>query len=296
MPRPQPKVYTPSRRLDMPPPHCRGETMTLRVRMSEASPEWSAINLTRAHSPFSFTTKEEAMRVGSPSTCEDTGAKEELEASLEQRHAEGDGLEGQSCGDPGGEGGGCRGDVVHGLENLKEDTVELLVDLPTAKAERDGAVDDAATAILAKPNLEKALPDANVEVISLRGRQLEADSSLHCLAEQGEQSKERASMLLAKLTAASFEVEALRAQVIDPGVDGAESRAELDAVRGEVSLLCGSREAKLFSESEVAWAKVMRLQAELKGGNAQSSRSVSANCRSSIVAKYLRSYVHRQRE
>ncbi|KAL6008861.1 hypothetical protein ACLOJK_022087 [Asimina triloba] len=106
-------------------------------------------------------------------------------------------------------------------ERLKEDIVGLLTDLAATKVERDEAVDDAEATILAKQDLEKALLDANVEMISLQGQQLEADSSLHCLADQGEQ---------------------------------VGSRAELDAARGEVSFLRGQvallglREAKLLSD------------------------------------------------
>ncbi|KAL6006893.1 hypothetical protein ACLOJK_032389 [Asimina triloba] len=124
-------------------------------------------------------------------------------------------------------------------ECLKEDTVRLLADLVAAKAEQDEAVNDVAAAILAKQDLEKALSDTNMEVISLQGRQLEADSSLHCLVEQGKQAMERASMLSTELAAARSEVEALRAQVVDSGVNGVKSRADLDAVRGEVSLMPG---------------------------------------------------------
>ncbi|KAL5993834.1 hypothetical protein ACLOJK_038191 [Asimina triloba] len=75
----------------------------------------------------------------------------------------------------------------------------LLADLAAAKAERDEAVDDAKATILASRDLGKVLSDANVEVISLQGRQLKADSSLHCLA----------SMLSAKLATTKFKVEAL---------------------------------------------------------------------------------------
>ncbi|KAL5973015.1 hypothetical protein ACLOJK_039822 [Asimina triloba] len=79
------------------------------------------------------------------------------------------------------------------------------MDLVAAKAEQDEAVNDVMAAILAKQDLEKALSDANMEVISLQGRQLEADSSLHCLAEQGKQAMERASMLSTELVAARYE-------------------------------------------------------------------------------------------
>ncbi|KAL5999826.1 hypothetical protein ACLOJK_005577 [Asimina triloba] len=150
-------------------------------------------------------------------------------------------------------------------ERLKEDTIGLLADLIVLKTERDEVVDDDEATILAKRDLEKALSDANTEVISLWGWQLEADSSLHHLAERGERVREKASMLSIELVAAKSEAEALRARVIDYGVNKAESQVEFDATRGEVSLLhgkvalLGSREAELLPEFEVARAEVTGL-------------------------------------
>ncbi|KAL6001852.1 hypothetical protein ACLOJK_040416 [Asimina triloba] len=117
--------------------------------------------------------------------------EEELEASLEWRCDE----------------GGADRELL--MERPKEDTFGLLADLATARAKRDEVVDDAKVTILVKQNLEKALLDANMEVISLRGWQLEVDSSLHSLAEQGERAREKVLRLLAKLVAAMSEAKAL---------------------------------------------------------------------------------------
>ncbi|KAL6013122.1 hypothetical protein ACLOJK_003614 [Asimina triloba] len=96
-------------------------------------------------------------------------------------------------------------------EHLKEDMVELLTDLAVVKAKQDEAVNDAETIILAKQDLEKALANANVELVSLRGRPFEANSSLCRLIKQGEWAREKASRLLAEFAAARSEAKALRA-------------------------------------------------------------------------------------
>ncbi|KAL5993814.1 hypothetical protein ACLOJK_038171 [Asimina triloba] len=124
--------------------------------------------------------------------------------------------------------------------------------MATAKAEQDETVDDAEATILSKRDLKKALSDANTE---------------------DERDREMTSMLLVEL--ARSKAKALRARVIDFGDDRAELHAELDATRGEVSLLL----AELLSEFKVT-------QAEVSFPDSQSS----------IMAEYVRSDIRRRSE
>ncbi|KAL5981271.1 hypothetical protein ACLOJK_029192 [Asimina triloba] len=86
---------------------------------------------------------------------------------------------------------------------------------------------------------------------------------------------EEASGLSAELATARSEDEALRARNVDSNVNGAESCANLEVARGEISLLHGQiallglREEELLSESEAARAEVARLRAELEVSQAE---------------------------
>ncbi|KAL5980531.1 hypothetical protein ACLOJK_028439 [Asimina triloba] len=124
-------------------------------------------------------------------------------------------------------------------------------------------------------------------------------------ANDAKASKEEALGLSAEHTSVRSEAEALYVRDVDSNVHGAESHADLEAAKGEVSLLLG--EAELLSKSEATWAKVARLQAKLEawqaelvrlqvassqGSDAQALGPVFADSRPSIIAEYLRNEVH----
>ncbi|KAL5997312.1 hypothetical protein ACLOJK_008242 [Asimina triloba] len=182
-------------------------------------------------------------------------------------------------------------------EQAKGAISKLLLVLDITRAKRDEVRDDVEDVFLAKQNLEQALAEATTEAGDPRLQKFIVEASIGRLSDQAAHAREETSRLLFELDVvkvkqdkivdsativeeaswfstefAAFrsKAEAFHAHGADPNVNGKKCRSELEAVRGEVSMLqervalLGSREAELLVESKVAWAEVAQLWTKLR--------------------------------
>ncbi|KAL6002935.1 hypothetical protein ACLOJK_023157 [Asimina triloba] len=135
-------------------------------------------------------------------------------------------------------------------DHVKEVTVELLSLLDTMKAKQDEARDNIEGVVLAKQGLERA----SEETTRSQGETSRLLSELSIVRAERDEVINSAEAAREEAS----EVEAFRARGADPDVNDEKSRDELEAVRGEMSMLqervalLGLREAELLTESEVA--------------------------------------------
>ncbi|KAL6004778.1 hypothetical protein ACLOJK_005334 [Asimina triloba] len=152
------------------------------------------------------------------------------------------------------------------------------------------------------------------KVGNLRLQKFSAQTSIRYLFDQVPHAQKETSRLLSEISAKRAEQEkaidnaaasreseakALRAHGANPDTNGETSRAELEAVRGEVSVLqelvalLGSGEAELLVESETTRAKVAQLRTKLETSRVDLEYLQAALSQGgtyvSIIAKYLRS-------
>ncbi|KAL5980429.1 hypothetical protein ACLOJK_028337 [Asimina triloba] len=208
---------------------------------------------------------------------------------------------------------GRHANPVEALQEQAEGAVlEILSVLDVTRAEQDEACNDAEGVSLAKQDLERALADVEASIRGLSDQHAREETSRLLfelsavkverdkVIDSAKAAKEEASQFSTELVTFRFEAEALRARGVDLDVNGERSRAELKAVRGEVSML--QEEVELLAESEVARTEVAQLRAELKasradverlqvalsqGGDALFLGSISANSRAPVIAEYL---------
>ncbi|KAL5977792.1 hypothetical protein ACLOJK_036815 [Asimina triloba] len=146
--------------------------------------------------------------------------------------------------------------------------------------------------------LERGYGQVAIDLVASRDERDETISG-------AEAAREEASKLSPELASARSEAKALRVQNVDSDVNRVESHAELEAIRGEVSLLhgqvalLGSRDRAALRvqgftvKLEASQAEVTCLRVESsQEGNAQSSGSVSSDSWSLVIAEYLRIDVH----
>ncbi|KAL5980088.1 hypothetical protein ACLOJK_036555 [Asimina triloba] len=236
---------------------------------------------------------------------------------------------------------GYHDNQVEALRDQAEGAVsEIRSVLDVTRAELDEASDDTEGISLAKQDYERVLAEAMTKAGDLCLQKFSAEVSLQHLSNQVVHAQEEMSRLLSKLgvmraerekavnsavaameevfrfstelVALRYEAEAFYAHDANTNISGETSHAELEAMRGEVSMLnewvviLGSGEAKVLAESKAAWAEVVQFWTKLEtswvdlehlqtassqGGDTLSLGSISVNAHASVIMEYLRSNV-----